>query len=95
MTTWLSILIPSMIVGIICGYFLRDRLGFVIAGAIPWLGLLAFLLYNEYFVPYQGGGASMWPIAQLIGGTIAATAGMCSYSLSRYIFISIINKKNS
>lgn len=95
MTAWLSILIPSMIVGITCGYFLRDRLGFVIAGAIPWLGLLAFLLYNEYFVPYQGGGASMWPIAQLLGGTIAAVAGMCSYSLSQRIFTSTIKKKNS
>jgi hypothetical protein len=95
MIAWLSILIPSIIVGIICGYFLRYWLGLIIAGALPWLGLLAFLLYDEYFVPYQGGGASMWPIAQLFGGTIAAATGMCSYSLSRYILTSILNKENS
>ena len=88
---WLSILIPSAIVGLICGYFIKHRRGVVLAGAIPWLGLLVYLLYNEYFVPYQGGGASMWPIAQLFAGTIAAVTGIGAYSLARIILQKINN----
>jgi hypothetical protein len=83
MNTWLSILIPSLITGIICGYFIRHRFGIVAAGAIPWFGLLAVLLYNEYFVPYKGGGASMWPIAQLFAGTIMAAVGITAFKLTR------------
>ena len=80
---WLGILIPSAIVGLICGYFIKHRSGVVLAGVIPWLGLLVYLLYNEFFVPYQGGGASMWPIAQLFAGTIAAATGIGAYSLAK------------
>lgn len=76
---WASILIPSIIIGLICGYFLKNNVGVISAGAIPWFGLLIALLYNEYFVPYQGGGASMWPIAQLFAGSIAAATGIGAY----------------
>jgi hypothetical protein len=33
-------------------------------------------LYHEYVAPYSGGGASMWPLAQLVAGTPAALLGM-------------------
>lgn len=65
---------------------MKGRLGIVLSGAIPWLGLLAGLLYQEYFVPYQGGGASMWPIAQLFGGTVAAVTGIGMYLLGKKLF---------
>jgi len=80
---WSILLIPSALIGFICGYLIKNRFGIILAGAIPWFGLLGALLYYEYFVPYQGGGASMWPIAQLFGGTIAAVTGIAAYSLSR------------
>lgn len=35
----------------------------------------ATLLWFEYVQPPTKGGASMWPIAQLVGGTIAAFVG--------------------
>lgn len=41
-----------------------------------WLGMLFFLLFNEYVLPYEGGGASMWPLAQLFAGTAAAVSGL-------------------
>ena len=69
---WSCILIPSVIIGAILGFFTKSKLGVVLAGGIPWMGLLGTLLYYEYFAPYQGGGASMWPIAQLFAGTIMA-----------------------
>jgi hypothetical protein len=45
--------------------------------------MLAWLLYNEYFVPDPGGGASMWPIAQLVAGSVAAAVGMLAAAVAR------------
>jgi hypothetical protein len=83
---WLYLIIPSLIVGALCGLFAKRKvLGVLLALGIPWIGLLSFLLYNEYFVPHKGGGASMWPIAQIVGGTIAAISGFISFLLIRFL----------
>ena len=79
MLQWLVLIGFAVAVGAICAFKLRGKLGAIAAAAIPWLGLLVWLLYNEYFVPYRGGGASMWPIAQLFAGTIVAIVGWCTY----------------
>ena len=83
MIAWLMILMPSAAVGFICGLVSKRRIGVVLAGLVPWLGLMGVILYNEYFVPYQGGGASMWVIAQLFSGTIAAGVGVGAYYMCR------------
>ncbi len=80
---WATILIPSAIIGILCGYFIKRKLGIVLAGAIPWLTLLAIILYNEYAMPYQSGEASMWLVVQLTAGTIAAITGISACIASR------------
>jgi hypothetical protein len=49
----------------------------------PVARVLTWLLYNEYFVPYRGGGTSMWPIAQLVAGTVAAAVGMLATAVTR------------
>lgn len=85
MIIWLYITILSAFTGLICSVFLKGRIGVICSGVIPWLGLLAWLLYQEYFVPYKGGGASMWPVAQLFAGTIAAAIGIISYKLTVHI----------
>jgi len=71
----------SALVGCAAGLLVKHPIAIVVGAAAAWLGLLAWLLYNEYFVPYQGGGASMWPIAQLFGGTFAATVAGASAGL--------------
>jgi hypothetical protein len=53
------------------------------AGAVAWLLMLTWLLVNEYVLPYRGGGASMWPIAQLFGGTAAAAVAALSCALAQ------------
>lgn len=84
---WCAILIPSAIVGLVCGYFSKGQWGLIFAAVIPWFGLLAALLCCEYVLPYRGGGASMWPIAQLFGGSIVAATGAIACLLSRqYLF---------
>jgi hypothetical protein len=86
MVTWLILISLSAIAGAACAWALSGGFGLFAAGAVPWLGMLGWLLYNEYFVPYQGGGASMWPVAQLLGGTVAAIVGMASCSFVRRLF---------
>jgi hypothetical protein len=89
-TAWLTLIVASALVGLASAYLWSGRVGLVIAGAVPWLGMLVWLLYNEYFVPYAGGGASMWPIAQLFAGTVAAAIGIASYVAVRRLFRGIV-----
>ncbi|MET0552628.1 MAG: hypothetical protein ABW221_06295 [Vicinamibacteria bacterium] len=75
MNPWTGLIGLSAIAGLMSATFVRGPGAIAVGGVVPWFGLLGWLLYNEYLVPYQGGGASMWPIAQLFGGTIAAVVG--------------------
>jgi hypothetical protein len=72
---WGVVGLLSALVGGAAGRLIKHPIAIVVGAAAAWCGLLAWLLYNEYFVPYQGGGASMWPIAQLFAGTFAAIVG--------------------
>ena len=83
---WLTILLGSAVAGVLCGLFIkRGGCALLLGAAIPWFALLGFLLYHEYFVPYDGGGASMWPVAQLFAGTIAAVVGLISAAITRRV----------
>ncbi len=75
MNIWIPIIGLSVLAGIGSAFLINGRKAIMVGGALPWFGLLTWLLYNEYSVPYQGGGASMWPIAQLFAGSIAAGVG--------------------
>ena len=72
---WIPILILPAIIGIVCAYLLQPRTAIIVGGAVPFVGFLAVLLWSEYVQPPAGGGASMWPIALLIGGTVVAFVG--------------------
>ena len=84
MLLWFAIVGGSIAVGLVAARLLAGRraAGWV-AGVTAWLLMLAYLLVNEYVLPYRGGGASMWPIAQLFGGTIAAVVAALSCSLAQ------------
>jgi hypothetical protein len=90
MILWIIIIISSAFIGLICAYLFKGRVGVVLAGLIPWSSILAWLLYQEYIVPYKGGGASMWPIALLFVGTVAAATGIFVYLWGKKILKSII-----
>ena len=53
----------SALVGMLVAVYVKKSWAIYLAGAAPWCGLLAAILYTEYVMPYRGGGASMWPIA--------------------------------
>ncbi|MDH3977596.1 MAG: hypothetical protein OEU86_03700 [Gammaproteobacteria bacterium] len=78
MIVWLGLISYSVLAGYLCARFISGKKSVVLAGGIPWFSLLAAIVYTEYFTPYQGGGASMWPIAQLFGGAVAAVIGVMS-----------------
>ena len=66
----------------------RGWRGQVIAVATGSTIVPAAILYHEFFVPYQGGGASMWPIAVAFGGVYglcAALVGVLLVDLARGI----------
>ena len=83
MIALLVVILLSAGIGYACGKKLSGVKGAIAAVAIPWLSLLAVLLFDEYVLPYRGGGASMWPIAQLFAGTLAAIVGGATYSIVR------------
>ena len=91
MNPWLTLTVLSVLAGGISAYLIRSWWAICVGGAVPWLGLLGLLLYYEYFVPYSGGGASMWPIAQLFAGTVAAAVGA---STAAIIYSRIKKKQN-
>lgn len=83
MRVWIILIVGSAFIGFLTATFLKKSWAVYAAGAIPWFVLLFAILFTEYLVPYQGGGASMWPIAQLIGGTVAAVIGVVSFMITR------------
>jgi len=78
MTEWLAIILLSAIVGAACAWRLSGRTGLVCSGAVPWLGVALWIAYLEQ-QPYRGGGASMWLIALLWAGAVAAAVGIAAY----------------
>lgn len=73
---WLIIICLSAFSGALCAVVFTGKRSMVCAAAFPWLGLLAWLLYGAYFAPSTEGGASMWLVAQLFAGSIAAAIGV-------------------
>jgi len=79
---FLGVLIgASILSGYLCARHLSGLAGWIASAAIPWFGVLFYLLFVVYVL--NGGGASMWPAVQLIAGTVAAVVGVIAFSLFR------------
>ena len=79
MIVWILLICGSALIGLLAAIYIKKSWAVYFAGAVPWFVLLAAILYTEYMMPYEGGGASMWPIAQLVGGTVAAVVGVVAF----------------
>ena len=44
-----------------------------------------FVLFAEFVLPYQGGGASLWPIAMVVGGVLGAISSAAGLLVARFI----------
>jgi len=80
---WGAIIGGSIAVGVAVAILLKSKYAVPVAALAAWFLMLAYLLVNEYLLPYRGGGASMWPIAQLVGGTVAAGVAALSCAVAR------------
>ena len=69
------------LVGALTGAFLIGALlryrrrHWILAWGVSCIVVPAFVILAEFVLPYDGGGASMWPMAVIIGGAYGATAG--------------------
>ena len=73
-----------VVIGVLVAVSIRDKTLYFVGGALLWFGLLAGLLYNEFYVPHQG-GATMWPFAQFFGGFMVATIGLVSCTVCKVL----------
>lgn len=85
MATWTTLVAISAACGAAFALLVRGWLGVVCAAVVPWLGVVVESLYNHYFVPYRGGGASMWQIALFFAGWGAALSGLAGYGLAYWL----------
>lgn len=83
MIVWLILIAGSLAIGYFFGLRSEIKGSWYYAIAVPWLVLLVAILITEYVVPYQGGGASMWLVAQFFGGTIAGYLGAVGHGLGK------------
>ena len=44
-----------------------------------------FVLFAEFILAYQGGGASMWPTAIIIGGALGAISSSIGVVIGKFI----------
>jgi hypothetical protein len=51
---------------------------------LPTVGFVALILFDEFVLPYRGGGASMWPLALLFGVPFAIAEAFSGYSSLGY-----------
>lgn len=85
MLIWMILTGGSALIGATVALFSRHSWSIYLAGAIPWSILLVALVYTVYFVPSDAPDASMWIIAQLIGGTVAAAFGVFAFKMTRLV----------
>ena len=77
-------------------HFLFHRI--VVSSLVPLVCFVSRSVHNEFFVPYQGGGASFWPLDIVFAGPIAVPGGFVGallviklFGVHDYIF----SKKNN
>lgn len=77
--------ILPLLFGVAVGVLLRGQRVWYVAGGVPLLWVAGIILYQEYMLPYVGGGASMWPVALLFAGSTAALCGIAGALLGRWL----------
>ena len=81
----LLIIMMPVFFGVLSGYFIRGKKTYFVAAAVPWFGLLAMLLFDEYVKPNRAPGASLWIVTQLFGGTLFAFIGVLTCIISKAV----------
>jgi hypothetical protein len=80
-------MIDVALLAILAGVVIQILLGrIVISTLVPFFGYISWSVHNEFFVPYQGGGASFWPLDIAFAGPVAACSGFAGAFLAIKLF---------
>ena len=66
---------------LVCIKTKRELFAWLAASAV----MPTFVLFAEFLLPYQGGGASMWPIALILGGVVGSICGAIGVWLASWL----------
>ena len=77
------LLVGSTVIGGLSAWHLKGGSSWLVASLLPPAIFLLWIPASEYFLPYRGGGASMWPIAFALGGSVASVTGCCALVIVR------------
>ena len=80
-------MIEVSLLAILGGAILQILFGrIVISGLVPLFCYVSWSVHNEFFVPYQGGGASFWPLDIVFAGPATACGGFAGAFLVIKLF---------
>ena len=85
MAIWLILIGGSALIGFFVALIVKTWWAVYLAAAIPWFGLLGALVFTVYVLADDNPDASMWLIAQFVGGTVAALVGIVSFKLTKHL----------
>jgi len=77
-----ALIVAALASFIACALKMRPVIAWLVGCAV----VPSFILFEEFVLPYQGGGASMWPIAIMLGGIYGAVASAIGVFIGRFVF---------
>ncbi len=81
MAAYLAIFSAFLVGALLCAQTGRKVYAWLVSCTI----VPAFVLVAEFALPYESGGASMWPIALAFGGGMGALAGGTGVALASWL----------
>jgi hypothetical protein len=77
MNQWLVLVLLSAITGVFSGLLIRGSTAVLVGALLPFLGLVAWVVYAEYFVK----SSALWILSIFFGGPLAAFVGFATASI--------------
>ena len=84
---WVIVLSLAAIIGFACAYLIKNRWSMVLAGALPWITLLTWLIYRAGPNPSDE-VLNYLVIIQAVMGTVAAITGLVVYRFTKKMLFS-------
>jgi hypothetical protein len=77
MNQWLVLVLLSAITGVFSGLLIRGSTAVLVGAVLPFLGLVAWVVYAEYFVK----SSALWVLSIFFGGPVAASVGFAAAAI--------------
>lgn len=78
---WMAVIAFSLLIGYAIGRLVPWRHATWLGALVPWLLLLLIIVAEDHLTTRPG--SSMWGLAQLIGGSVAAACGALGARLAK------------